>query len=133
MKKVALLIIGVVLFSACLNDDYDNFVYEFVKIDEVITPESFTFGKKDTLKLKYSLPSSCYQFNDVYYEYQDTARLVAVRALVNVDADCKEVVTEREVSLVVEAVQKEDYLFKIYKGKDSDGKSIFEEIVVPVN
>lgn len=133
MKKVALLIMGIVLFSACLNNDYDNYVYEFVKIDEVNAPTSFTYGQKDTLKLKYSLKNSCYEFNDIYYEYQDTARVVAVRALVNIDATCKEVVTDREVDLVVEAVQREDYLFKIYKGTDSDGKSIFEEIVVPVN
>lgn len=133
MKKIILLCIGIVAFSACLNDDYDNFGYEFVKIDEAITPASFTFGEKDTIKLKYTLKNSCYSFDNIYYEYQDTARIVAVRALVNLDDACQEIAQEREYNLIVNVAQRENYLFKFYQGRDSIGQSIFEEVEVPVN
>ncbi|QTD36532.1 hypothetical protein JL193_10270 [Polaribacter batillariae] len=133
MKKLALLLIGIVVFSSCLNDDKPNYTYEFVAIDEAKTPESFTFGKRDTITLKYTFKNSCYNFDNVYYEYQDTTRIVAIRALVNLDDACTEAIVEKEHKFIVTATQREDYLFKFFKGKDNDGENIFEEVVVPVN
>ncbi|WP_299666925.1 hypothetical protein [uncultured Polaribacter sp.] len=133
MKKLAFLTLGVILFSSCLNDDTPNFTYGFVAIDEATTPTSFTYGEKDTIYLKYTLPNSCYHFNDVYYEYEDTTRIVAVRAFIDLDVECIEEEIEKEYELIVNVTQEEDYLFKFYKGKDIDGENIFEEVVIPVN
>ncbi|WP_232771606.1 hypothetical protein [Tenacibaculum sp. Bg11-29] len=134
MKKITVLLISIILLSSCLNnDDLPNYKYEFIKIDEVSAPNNFTYGVKDTIFIKYTLPNSCYRFNDVLYDYKDTTRTVAVRAIVNLDNACSEVITQKEYKLIVNALQKEDYLFKFYKGKDTDGKNIFEEIVIPVN
>ena len=134
MKNLAVLLISIILLSSCLtNDDLPNYKYEFIKIDEVSAPNSFTYSEKDTIFIKYTLANSCYRFNDVLYEYKDTTRTVAVRAIVSLDNTCSEVITQKEYKLVVNALQKEDYLFKFYKGKDTDGKNIFEEIVIPVN
>ena len=134
MKKLVLLL-SVILLSSCLNNDDDlpKYKYEFIKIDEVTAPDNFTFGEKDTISIKYTLPNKCYHFNDIYYDYNDTIRTVAVRAIVDLDEFCAEVITQKEYKLIVNALQKEDYLFKFYKGKDNEGKSIFEEIVIPVN
>ena len=135
MKKIILLFAGLFLFYACLNNDDDrpNLAYEILTIDEYTTPTSFTFGEKDTIKLKYTLKNSCYFFDNIYYEYQDTARIVAVRAIVDLDKSCAEVISQHDYNLIVTATQKEDYLFKFYKGKDNNGENIFEEVVVPVN
>lgn len=134
MKKIITLILGAFLFYSCLNNnDLQNFKYEFIPIDKAITPASFTFGEKDTITLKYTFVNGCYGFNNVYYQYQDTTRVVAINAFVNLSEDCTLALIEEEYKLVVHASQKEDYLFKFYKGKDSIGENIFEEIIIPVN
>jgi len=134
MKKIILLFAGLFLFYACLNnEDQINFGYEILPIDEYTTPIAFTFGEKDTVKVKYTLKNSCYNFDNIYYEYQDTARIVAVRAIVNLDENCTDVSTQREFDIVVTATQREDYVFKFFKGLDANGNNIFEEAVVPVN
>lgn len=134
MKKILLLLISITLLSSCLNsDDLPNYRYEFLKIDEATTPNSFTFGEKDTIKIKYTLLNSCYNFDNIYYEYQDSTRIVAVRSYVNLDNDCQEVTTQKEYDIIVNVAQEEDYIFKFYKGVDIDGESIFEEVIIPVN
>lgn len=133
MKKAALLLIGIILFSSCLDADEPNYKYEFLKIDSAITPASFTYGEIDTIKIKYTLPNDCYYFDRLYYQYKDTTRTVAVTAAVSLNNTCEEIAMEEEYSFTVHAIQKEDYVFKFYKGKDADGESIFEDVVIPVN
>ena len=135
MKKITLLFVSLILFYSCLDSDNDapNLAYEILPIDEYTTPDSFTFGQRDTIKLKYSLPNGCYYFDDIYYEYQDTARVVAIRSIKDLDAVCTEAIIQYDYDLIVTATQAEDYLFKFYKGEDANGDSIFEEVVVPVN
>lgn len=133
MKKTILLVFSIVLLSSCLKNDLPNYGYEFLAIDEATTPASFTFGKKDTISIKYTLPSSCYSFDNIYYEYQDTTRIVAIRALNNLDISCTQATIAQEYKLIVNVAQQEDYVFKFFKGTDNDGKNIFEEVIVPVN
>jgi len=135
MKKIILLFASVLLFYSCLNSDTDrvNLAYELLPIDEYTVPESFTFGEQDTINIKYSLKNGCYYFDNIYYEYQDTTRIVAVRAVVELDSNCTQAITQYDYDLVVTATQEKDYLFKFYKGQDANGDSIFEEVVVPVN
>ena len=135
MKKIILLFASVLLFYSCLNSDTDrvNLAYELLPIDEYTVPESFTFGEQDIINIKYSLKNGCYYFDNIYYEYQDTTRIVAVRAIVELDSNCTQEITQHNYDLVVTATQEKDYLFKFYKGQDANGDSIFEEVIVPVN
>ncbi|MHB0756560.1 hypothetical protein [Polaribacter sp. M15] len=135
MKKYILLLLSVSMLYACLNDDDDrpNLSFDFVAIDEYTAPTSFTFGQKDTIKLTYSLKNGCTYFDNIYYEYEDTTRIVAIRAITDLDATCTDNVTQYNYNLIVTATQEEDYLFKMYKGTDTNGNSIFEELIVPVN
>lgn len=134
MKKIIILFLGAFIFTSCLNNENKtNFDFELLPIDEYTTPASFTFGEKDTIKLKYTFTNGCYSFDDVYYEYQDTTRIVAVRALVELDKACTEAIIQYEYNLIVQASQSEDYVFKFWKGKDSNGENIFDEVIVPVN
>lgn len=136
MKKFILLFTSILLFNSCLNDDnsdYINYGYELLPIDEYTVPDSFTYGEKDTIKVKYTLKNDCYVFDHMYYEYKDSTRIVAVKTLVDLDKTCNEIATQYEYDMVITAIQKEDYVFKFWKGEDNNGENIFEEVVVPVN
>lgn len=132
-KKIIVLCLLTVFVSSCLNDNEPDFAYELLPVDEAIVPASFTFGEKDTIAITYTLKNSCYYFDNLYYEYQDTARVVAVRAFVSLEDACTEIASQREYKFAVNVTQQEDYVFKFWKGKDSIGENIFEEIIVPVN
>ncbi|PWG05805.1 hypothetical protein [Polaribacter aquimarinus] len=134
MKKIIILLLGVLVLTSCLeSNDRINFDYELLPIDEYTVPNSFTLGEKDTVNLKYTFKNGCYSLDNVYYEYQDTARIVAISALVELDKACTEAIVQYEYNLIVTATQEEDYVFKFWKGKDSNGENIFDEVIVPVN
>lgn len=133
MKKIILILFASAFLSSCLNDDEPKFQLEYLPIDEAITPQSFEMGIVDTIKLKYTLPNSCYFFNDLHYEYQDTIRVVAIIGAKQLDVNCAEVITQKEFKFTVMPNQTEDYVFKFYKGRDSNNESIFDEVVIPVN
>ena len=133
MKKHLILLSIITLFSACLNTNHEpNFGLEFLKIDSAITPVSFTYNQTDSITIKYTLPNSCHSFNNLHYDYDDNARIVAVVSFVVLDEACTQVTREEEFKFAVRVVQREDYLFKFYKGKDANGNNIFEEVLVPV-
>lgn len=134
MKKVILILLTAVFLVSCLNDDdQPRFGLEFLPIKSAITPDTLTFGMIDTISIKYNLPNNCYSFNDLYYEVKDTARIVAVRAVVQLDAaNCSDIEIEKEFKLTVKASQKQDYVFRFFKGFEADGKPIYEDIAVPV-
>ena len=79
------------------------------------------------------MPNGCYHFNDVYYEYKDSTRIVAIRASKELEAYCTGALIMKEYDLLVTAKQEEDYLFKFWKGTDNNDENIFEEVIVPVN
>ena len=135
MKNYFILFFGLLLFHSCFdnNQEAPNYRFEYLPIDSAITPEGFTFGEIDTITLTYFLPNGCYSFDQIYYEVIDTTRVVAVSAIVELDMPCTEALIQEEAKFTVRATQKEDYLFKFFKGKDSIGSDIFEEVVVPVN
>jgi ABC-type uncharacterized transport system auxiliary subunit len=132
-KKIIVLCLLTVFVSSCLNDNEHNLTYELLPIDEAIVPASFIFGQKDTIAIKYTLKNSCYHFDNLYYEYQDTARVVAVSAFVSLEDACAEIISQKEYKFAVNVTQQEDYLFKFWKGTDSNGENIFEEIIVSVD
>jgi hypothetical protein len=132
-KKITVLCLLTVFVSSCLNDNEHNLTHELLPIDEAIVPASFIFGQKDTIAIKYTLKNSCYHFDNLYYEYQDTARVVAVRAFVSLEDACAEIISQKEYKFAVNVTQQEDYVFKFWKGTDSNGENIFEEIIVSVD
>jgi hypothetical protein len=138
MKKIILVLLGLFVFNACLNSDDDvsigDFTYEYLPIDKAITPASFTYGDLDTITVSYSLPNSCYSFHQIYYQAIDTTRIVAITAFVELpNSICTTAIVQEEKKFVVNVNQQDDYVFKFFKGKDSNGDNIFEEVIVPVN
>ena len=134
MKKYLLLLFGLIVFCSCLSNNNSelDYKYEYVVIDEVKVPNSFTLGESATITLKYSLPNGCYSFDEIYYEVEDTKRIVAVTAYVELNVACTQAIIQEEVEFVVNVNQEEDYIFKFFKGKDKEGENIFEEVIIPV-
>lgn len=134
MKKIILVLLSAIVLTSCLNNnDFGNYTLRDLPIDSYTVPDNFTFGERDTIAITYTLPDGCHSFDGLFYQIQDTSRIVAVRAFVNLDTDCTTSTFTEEYKFPVLASQEEDYLFKFFIGVDEDGEYIFEEVIVPVN
>lgn len=132
MKKIYTFFVLSLFIISC-SDSYDPvFELRILPIDQAQTPASFEYRTSDTIALKYTLPSSCYRFRSVYYEYERNTRVVAINALYDLESVCTQATIEEEIKIPIHVLQEENYIFKFYKGKDSNGDSIFEEVEVPV-
>ncbi len=119
--------------SCSIDDDSNNFKLETLPIKEAIVPAEFTFRSMHDITVTYELPSGCHSFYDLFYQYEGTSRRVAINSLVNEGVACTDDIREIEYTFKVNVVQREDYTFKFWKGVDSEGENIFEEVIVPVN
>ena len=127
------LILTLSIISCSTDDNANDFKIETLPIKSAVVPEAFTFGRNHAISVKYDLPSSCHAFYDLFYQYEGTARIVAINSVVNENNTCTDALIEIEYQFLVSVVQKEDYTFKFWKGVDNNGENIFEEIIVPVN
>jgi len=134
MKQAFILILALFTLSSCsLGDDENTYVsIETLPIKQAIVPLEFEYGSIYTLKVVYDLPSGCHSFYNLFYKYENTARIIAINSLVNSNQACTEALIEKEYEFEVSVSQRENYIFKFWKGIDNEGNDIFEEIVVPV-
>lgn len=136
MKKHVFLCISILIFYSCLDDDSlnsPNIDFELLPIDEFVVPESFTFGQKDTIKLKYTLNSGCYFFDGIHRETQEDGSIIlGIRAVIDLDANCSQATFQDTYNYIINVDQIDDYIFKFYKGM-SLSTSTFEQVIVPVN
>ena len=135
MNRIVLNLVLVFLFVSCSLDDDNtsNVKLETLPIKEAIVPDEFIFGSRHDITITYDLPSGCHSFYNLFYRYEGTSRTVAVNSLVNESTACTDDIREFEYTFEVNVVQREDYIFKFWKGIDGEGENIFEEIIVPVN
>ena len=134
MKHLITLIMCVFVLGSCISDhDHDRFHLETLPIVEVIEiPDSFLHGETYEITVEYTFPNACHSFYDLYYEYDGNARIVAIISIVNDNIACTQATITKRYTFDVVAAQKEDYLFKFWKGLDDDNNDTFEEITVPV-
>ncbi len=133
IKNILTLALVLLTVSSCsLEDENSNLSIETLPIKEATVPQEFEYGAIYMLKVVYDLPSGCHSFYDLYYQYESTARIIAINSVVNTNLACTEALIEREYEFEVSVTQQEDYIFKFWKGTDSTGNDIFEEIIVPV-
>jgi len=135
MKKIIVLFITSLLFSCSFDDGGQPQVsYEFLPIEAVDIPSEFQLNEKYEITLTYFRPTDCHGFNNVFFETDSNSRTVAVVAAkyVTEENPCDTINTEQEASFSLLASQRENYLFKFWKGKDDQGEDIYLEIEVPV-
>lgn len=118
------------VFGACTDiESSPDFHYETLPVDDVNIPDQLDFDKEHEITMKYTLPSSCYYFDRLYYTKKDSVRTLAIIALVDDESVCTQETKEGEYKFKLKTTQKEDYLFKIYKGVDAENKAVFDTIV----
>jgi len=137
MKKMFLLIFLVAVgFSvdSCKKDDGATIEFHALQISNAQVPESFSLNGTYEIKVTYSIPDGCTNFEgfDVAPKDTTTREVVAIgwRAL---EEQCTQVVTDREESFFFNVVHDQPYLFKFWQGQDANGDPLFLEIEVPVD
>jgi hypothetical protein len=134
MKKIVLLFILISSFLSCSTDnDSPSYTYSVLPVVSFTVPTSFTLGKTYEIKLKYQKPTSCHIYQGIYYDKDSNTRTIAVQTAVQKDQVCTaDIPPISEVSFNFIPTNTGSYIFKFYKGKDADGKDIFESVEIPV-
>lgn len=134
MKKIVLFLIVITSFLSCsLDDDGPTYTYSVLPVDSYVVPASFTLGQTYAIKLKYQKPSACHIYQGIYYEKNLNTRTIAIQTAVQNDQACTtEIPPISEVSFNFTVTNTGSYIFKFYKGKDTAGEDIFEDVEIPV-
>ncbi len=134
MKKIVLFLILITSFLSCsIDNDNPSYTYHVLPVDSYVVPASFTLGQTYEIKLKYQKPSSCHIYQGIYYDKNLNTRTIAIQTAVQNNQACTtEVPPISEVSFNFIVTNTGSYIFKFYKGKDADGKDIFENVEIPV-
>jgi len=134
MKKIVLFLIVITSFLSCsLDDDGPTYTYSVLPVDSYVVPASFTLGQTYSIKLKYQKPTACHIYQGIYYEKNLNTRTIAIQTAVQNNQVCtQEVPPISEVSFNFTVTNTGSYIFKFYKGKDTAGEDIFEEVEIPV-
>lgn len=135
MKKIILLLVTVATFLSCTtNDDYqDHYQYEVLPIESYTLPANFKLGETYEIKLKYQRPTECHVYQGIYYSKNLNTRTIAIQSAVNSNQVCTTVVpAQSEVSFNFFVTNTGSYIFKFYKGKDTEGKDLFENVEIQV-
>lgn len=129
MKRLFLVLFSIAMLTSC-SPDADNPVnhhFEYVAVVSVEAPDHFVLGEIHQLKVKYSLPNSCYGYYSYDYTYQNEEREVKTIAIVNDEANCNQTPVEGEYIINVRAEQSEAYTFNFWQ---ADGQYL--TMIVPV-
>ncbi len=135
MKKIALILILITTLVGCSLDNGDNetYTYSVLPVESFTLPANFKLGETYTIKLKYQKPTACHIYQGIYYAKDLNKRTIAIQSAVKDKQICtSEVppVSETSFNFVVTATG--SYIFKFYKGKDTAGKDVFEDVEIQV-
>ena len=94
---------------------------------------SFTLGQTYEIKLKYQRPTSCHFYQGLYYDKNLNTRTIAIQTAVKNNQACtQDIPPIAEVSFNFTATNIGTYIFKFYKGKDTKGEDVFEDVEISV-
>ena len=104
-------------------------------IVSVDIPTEFTLGETYPITVHYVKPTTCYFFNQLYYDKNLNIRTIAVENAVRISEYCTPLTGDEaaaEYTFNFYVTSNGSYIFKFYQGKDENGQSIFLEYEVPV-
>ncbi|WMI68878.1 hypothetical protein [Mangrovimonas sp. YM274] len=135
MKKILVLCTFLLTVLSCSLDDdgSPSFYYEILPVESVDMPEEFVLGETYPIYLSYLKPSSCYVYNNLYYDSELNQRTIAIVDKVYVN-DCIEYDEEEieEVSFNFKVVSNGTYIFRFWQGEDENGNDLYYIVEVPV-
>lgn len=134
MKKIVALIgVFLMLISCSTETDEPKVHYEVLPIDSVVMPTDFYVNVENEIIINFLRPTSCHGFDGFLYEKDGFTRTVAVQAFVVEQENCTVLTNAMsEQTLKFKPTEIGTYLFKFWKGKDTNGNDIFEEISIDV-
>jgi hypothetical protein len=137
MKKLIIcLIMATITFSCSLtNESTPVDTQELLPIENIDIPEEFELGQTYEIAITYLRPTTCHAFNDIYYLKQGNERTVAVVSTIfSSNGNCEALTdTVLGATFDFEATEPGSYVFKFWKGKDSEGQDTYLTVEVPVN
>ena len=134
MKKIAALIgVFLLIISCSPENDQAKIHFELLPIESVVLPVNFTVNNINEIEINFLRPTSCHGFDGFLYEKNDFTRTIALQSYVLEKDNCaaltNEIVTQK---LNFKPLETGIYLLRFWKGKDTNGVDIFEEISVDV-
>jgi len=140
MKKIALLLLTVITISSCSLEESNepSFYYEVLPVESFEVPQSVSFGQNYEIKMTYKRPTDCHYYEGCYYKTEGYSTIVGIQTYV-LDGECSALENQEPIeasfTFKVDGLHNatQPYIFKFYKGKDTYGNDIFEEVSIPVN
>lgn len=135
MKKIALFLMLIITLMGCSVDEPETYTYEVLPIESYEVPASFTIGETYEIKLKYQKPTACHLFQGIYYSKELNTRTIGIQSAVKDNQVCNLAlppVSETSFNFIATANEEGLFIFKFYKGKDTAGEPIFEDVEIPV-
>jgi hypothetical protein len=133
MKKLLVLLIGLLLFTCSSSDDSLDNYQEAMPIETVNLPEEFILNQEYEIVVTYLRPTACHAFNDIFYQkhLNETTIYVIGTVFIN-NGNCTALNTELEASFNFKATQTGASIFKFWQGEDDNGEEIYLTVEVPV-
>ncbi|CAM4435128.1 hypothetical protein [Flavobacterium terrigena] len=134
MKKILALIGVFLMVISCEPETEETKMHlELLPVESVVMPTEFYANTNNDIIIKFFRPTSCHGFDGFYYEKDGLTRTVAIQSVVIEQDNCTNLTDQGlEKVLQFEPTETGTYLFKFWKGKDTNGDDIFEEISVDV-
>lgn len=135
MKKFTFLILIITLaLSSCLKDDTPNFHFIPLSINSVELPESFSLNQTYQVKVTYTKPDGCSDFNGFEVTPNDTTtRTVVVIGTQLTDQEvCDQAIVEETNTFDFKVIHSQTYIFRFWQGEDVNGEPEYFEVEVPV-
>ena len=139
MKRVILFCTIFTLFSCSIDDDSGNIMQELAPTVSVEMPENMFFGQTNSIAVTYKKPSSCHYFSGFDVSKNgNTITVGVVTSYRTTNTNCSEtgnLLAVTELNFVAE--RNDFYIFKFWRGTNSEGENLFltREVTVtrPVN
>jgi len=140
MKKLLFIGLFAMVFSSCSIDNSSGeqvLHSEFLPIEQVLMPETFTPGEFYQIDYSYYRPSTCHSFNGLYYLAEGDFRTVAVISTVYEETEgliCEPLDMELEWKTLNFECKKNfgTYIFQFWQGQDENGDDVYLVMEVPV-
>lgn len=136
-------LLGLLITSCSTEDDSPNIEYGLAPITNSEFPGYFEPGKNYDISLTYKLPTTCHTFigfdggredasSQEFFIYALTSRNLDLIDCSSEDINLVKSGTIRNFMISENVSEDEVFIFKLWKGTDSEENPIYETIEIPV-
>ncbi|MFN4026088.1 MAG: hypothetical protein ACK4IZ_01435 [Flavobacterium sp.] len=135
MKKIFPVVTLLFLLLSCSIESDTRYALELLPVESVEIPTEMTLGETYQFKMNYRLPTTCHDYNAIYYHKDLNVRTIAIESAVKQQNNCQERTENNlyECTFDFLVTSNGSYIFKFWHGKDEQGNDVFLEYEIPVN